>query len=50
MSKSAFTLKVFGIYLLVLGLGLLVMPNLLLGIFGMPQTTEVWSRGRRPFV
>lgn len=44
MSKSAFTIKVFGIYLLVLGVVLTLVPNLLLSVFGVPQTTEVWIR------
>jgi hypothetical protein len=44
VSKSAFTVKAFGIYLLVLGVGLTVAPNPLLSVFGMPQTTEVWIR------
>ena len=44
MSKSAFTVKAFGIYLLVLGVGLTIAPNPLLSVFGMPQTTEVWIR------
>ena len=44
MSKSALTVKVFGIYLLVLGVCLTVLPNLLLSMFGIAQTTEVWIR------
>ena len=44
MSKSAFTVKVFGVYALVLGIALIVVPNLLLGIFGLPVTSEVWIR------
>lgn len=44
MSKSAFSVKAFGIYLLLLGVGLTVVPNLLLSVFGMPPTTEVWIR------
>lgn len=44
MSKPAFTLKAFGIYLLVLGVGLTTAPNLMLSLFGMPLTTEVWLR------
>lgn len=44
MSKSAFTVKAFGIYLLVLGVGLTFAPNLLLSVFGMPATSEVWIR------
>jgi hypothetical protein len=44
MSKSAFTLKAFGIYLLVLGTVLIFVPNYLLTLFGLPQTSEVWIR------
>jgi hypothetical protein len=44
MSKSAFTLKVFGIYLIIIGVALIFVPNILLSIFGLPQTTEVWIR------
>jgi hypothetical protein len=44
MSKSAFTIKVFGVYLLVLGILLALVPNLLLSPFGIPPTNEVWIR------
>ena len=44
MSRSAFTLKAFGFYLLVLGATLITVPNLLLAIFHIPQTSEVWIR------
>lgn len=44
MSKPALTVKVFGIYLLVLGVSLTVQPNLLLSMFGIAPTTEVWIR------
>jgi hypothetical protein len=44
MSKAAFSVKAFGIYLLILGLGLAFVPNLLLSVFGMPLTEEVWIR------
>lgn len=44
MSESAFSVKAFGIYLLVLGVGLTLVPNVLLAVFGMPQTSEVWIR------
>jgi hypothetical protein len=44
MSKPALSVKVFGIYLLGLGLGLVFVPNRLLSIFGMPHTDEVWVR------
>lgn len=44
MSKAAFTIKAFGLYLIALGLALAIAPNLLLSSLGMPQTTEVWIR------
>lgn len=44
MSEAAFTIKAFGYYLIVLGAGLLVAPNLLLGLFLMPPAQEVWIR------
>lgn len=44
MSKSAVSLFVFGIYLLVMGLVFVLVPNLMLGIFGIPPTTEQWIR------
>ncbi len=44
MSKAAFSVRAFGVYLLVLGVTLVTVPNLLLGVFGMPRTEEVWIR------
>lgn len=44
MSKSARSVLIFGLYLVVLGFTLLVVPNFLLGIFFLPSTTEVWIR------
>lgn len=44
MSPAARSLQVFGIYLLVLAVGLLLVPNALLALFGMPPTQEVWIR------
>lgn len=44
MSKSAFTVKIFGIYVMLLGLTLIFLPNLLLSIFGMSPANEVWIR------
>ena len=44
MNKPAFTIKAFGCYLVVLGFVLLFSPNILLAIFMMPTTTEVWIR------
>jgi hypothetical protein len=44
MSYGAKTVFVFGIYLVVLGITLIVAPNLLLNAFGFPATNEVWIR------
>ena len=44
MSKAAKTLLVFGIYLVVTGLGFLFIPNPLLSLFGFDTTTEPWIR------
>jgi len=44
MSKAATSVFVFGIYLAFLGIILLVNPNLLLNLFGIPETNEVWIR------
>jgi len=42
MKKSSISLFVFGLYLLGMGLGLVFMPNLVLGTLGFPITDEVW--------
>ena len=42
MKKSSTTLLVFGIYLISMGAGFLFTPNVLLNIFGIPATDEVW--------
>lgn len=44
MSKSAFSAKVFSIYLAIVGTMLIIVPNFLLSIFLMPATSEVWIR------
>lgn len=44
MSRAAFSLKYFALYLNLVGLGMVLMPNQLLPAFGMPATTEVWVR------
>ena len=44
MSKSAQSLFVFSIYQFILGLILLVLPNVLLNLFFLPETNEVWIR------
>jgi hypothetical protein len=44
MSKAALSALVFGTYMIVVGLTLLIVPNLLLTLFAYPTTTEVWIR------
>ena len=50
MSRAAKSLLVFGIYLIVLGVLLLLLPNVLLRIFGAPPTNEIWIRINGMFV
>jgi hypothetical protein len=44
MSNSAFSLRVFSIYMFILGSALVAIPNLFLSLFGIPETQEVWIR------
>lgn len=44
MSYPGKTVFVFGCYMLLLCVPLLLAPNLLLGLFGFPLTDEVWIR------
>lgn len=44
MTPAARSIHIFGAYLLVLGVGLLAVPDLLLSLLGLPPTTEVWIR------
>ncbi len=44
MSPAARSIRVFGLYAVLLGAVLLVAPNPLLGLFGLPATNEVWIR------
>jgi len=44
MSSSAKSVFVFAIYLVLLGITLLVMPNVMLTLFAYPTTEEVWIR------
>lgn len=44
MSKTARSLFIFGIYMLVLGVIVVLVPNLLLSLFHVPATREVWIR------
>ena len=42
MKKSSTSLLVFGAYLIGMGVGLVFMPNTVLGILNLPPTNEVW--------
>ena len=44
MSKAARSLFVFGVYLILLGLFLLIAPNTLITFFGLPTTSDIWIR------
>lgn len=44
MSRSAISLRVFGLYLLLCGPLLVCAPNLVLGLARLPLTHEVWIR------
>lgn len=44
MSNAAKSIFVWGVYLLVIGTTLLLIPNLLLALFGFATTDEVWIR------
>ncbi len=44
MSKSARSVFIFGIYLGVIGIILLLVPNMLITPFGIEPTYEVWIR------
>ena len=44
MSNTAKSILVFGIYMAVVGLGFLVVPNAILPLFGFATTGEPWIR------
>lgn len=44
MSRAAKSVFFFGIYVISLGVFLVVAPNVLLKLFGVPETSEVWIR------
>jgi hypothetical protein len=50
MSRAAKSLFVFGVYLCGLGSILLLVPNLILQLFGVAPTGEVWIRINGMFV
>lgn len=44
MNKFSTSLSVFGVYLIGMGVGLVVMPNTVLGLLSLPPTNEIWIR------
>ena len=44
MSPAARTVHLFGLYLVAVGVALIVIPNVLAGVFGIPPTDEPWIR------
>jgi hypothetical protein len=44
MSKAAKSVLVFGVYLVLLGVTLVAIPNLFLRVFAFPATGEIWIR------
>jgi hypothetical protein len=44
MSKTAFTIRIYSFYLFLMGAGMIIIPNILLSLFGFPNTTEIWIR------
>lgn len=44
MTQTARSIVYFGLYVVLTGLALLVAPNLLLSVFSLGSTTEVWIR------
>jgi hypothetical protein len=44
MSKVARSVSVYAIYVFALGATLMLIPNVPLPVFGLPQATEVWIR------
>ncbi len=44
MTSAAKSLYYFGFYLLILGITLTVFPNILLSLFQIAETSEVWIR------
>jgi hypothetical protein len=44
MRSASISIKVFGIYVIVTGLTLMIAPNFLLALFGFVPAVEVWVR------
>ena len=44
MTRSGKSLWIFGIYVLFVAAGLLLVPNTMLGLLQLPQTNQIWPR------
>jgi hypothetical protein len=44
VSKTAFTIRVYSFYLFLMGVGMMIIPNGILPIFGFAPTQEIWIR------
>jgi hypothetical protein len=44
MNRAATSIRVFGIYLMFLGPVVVAAPNVVLALFSLPPTSEVWLR------
>jgi hypothetical protein len=44
MSNSIRSITVFGVYLILSGLSFILVPNIILPLFGLAATSEVWVR------
>lgn len=44
MNRATVSIRIFGVYLVLLGLAAMASPNLVLSPFGLPPTSEVWFR------
>ena len=44
MGSPAFTIKVFGVYVVLTGLTLLLVPNMMLALFGAPDAKDAYVR------
>jgi hypothetical protein len=44
LTKSAFTLKAFGLYVLAAGVAFALMPATILALAGLPPAADVWPR------
>lgn len=44
MNRAARSVRYFGVYVMVLGVLLMTVPNVLLSIFSIPPVTDVWIR------